>query len=311
MNTIADYLEHSRLPLIVSPMFLISRPPLIKACMAQKTIAAFPSLNARTLEELDRWLTELTQEHQQTQTPYAVNLIVHPTNPRLEQDLDLCVKHKVPLIITSLSAPSSVVPKIHKYGGAVFHDVATARHAQKAIEASVDGLILIGNGAGGHGGALSPFALVGEVRNFYSGPIGLGGALTKGRDILAAKALSCDFAYMGTRFIASTEAEAPQEYKNMIVTATAKDIIYTPAFTGIPGNYLIPSITNAGYNIQDIPLVGDPKLQLFKQNQAKKWKDIWGAGQGVGNIQEIAPVSEILKELEEDYKHQLHALYQS
>ncbi|MFN3884715.1 MAG: NAD(P)H-dependent flavin oxidoreductase [Rhodocyclaceae bacterium] len=235
--------------------------------------------------------------------PYAVNLIVHPTNERLEADLAQCVAHRVPLVITSLGKPSVIVDAVHGYGGLVFHDVTTVRHAEKALEAGVDGLILVAAGAGGHGGTLSPFALVSEVRRFYDGPLALAGAITNGRQILAAQVLGADFAYVGTRFIATQEANASDDYKQAILAAHADDIVYTPYFTGVPGNYLKSSIVRAGLDPAALPSGHGPKLEFARATEgAKAWRDIWGAGQGVGGIEDIPATAELVARLKNEHQ---------
>lgn len=231
--------------------------------------------------------------------PYAVNLIVHQSNPRLEEDLDTCVRHRVPIVITSLHSPERVVERVHEYGGMVLHDVTTLRHAKKAIAAGVDGLILVCAGAGGHAGSLSPFALVNEVRAIYDGLLVLAGSITNGSSILAAQAMGCDLAYMGTRFIATEESSAVDAYKQMIVDTTAADIIYTPYFTGVSGNYLKPSIAAAGLDPDNLSVGGRESMDVGKP---KKWKDIWGSGQGVGNILSVLPAGEVVAQLQEEYQ---------
>jgi nitronate monooxygenase len=239
--------------------------------------------------------------------PFAVNQIIHPSNDRLEHDLALCVKHRVPIVITSLRAPGEVVPVIHGYGGLVLHDVTTVRHAEKAIEAGVDGLVLVCAGAGGHAGTLSPFALLPEVRRLFRGPLALAGAITTGRAVLAAEVLGADLAYVGTRFIASDEAGAPEPYKRMVVDSSAADIVYTPSFTGVPGNYLRPSVVAAGLDPDHLP-AADKRDMDFGTRKVKAWKDVWGAGQGVGTIDAVLPVREIVARMAEEYRQARAAL---
>ncbi|OYY13609.1 MAG: nitronate monooxygenase, partial [Rhizobiales bacterium 35-68-8] len=249
------------LPVIASPMFIVSGPDLVVAECLSGVVGSFPALNARAPDTLDGWLTTIkarlaaarAAEPGRRIAPFAVNQIVHSSNDRLAQDMDTCVAHEVPLIITSLRPPGEVVRQAHSYGGIVFHDVTTVRHAEKALEAGVDGLILVCAGAGGHAGTLSPFALLGEVRRFYDGPVILSGSITTGRAILAAQAMGADLAYMGTRFIATAEANAAPGYKTMITQSAAADILYTPFFTGVPGNYLKPSITASGLDPEALP----------------------------------------------------------
>ena len=247
--------KNLQLPVICAPMFIVSNPDLVIAQCRSGVIGSFPALNARPEALLDDWLLRIKRELAASPgaAPFAVNQIIHASNTRLEHDMALCIKHEVPLIITSLSAPTAIVPRVHAYGGQVFHDVISVRHAEKAIEAGVDGLILVCAGAGGHAGTLSPFALVSEIRKFWDGPIALSGAIANGAAILAAQAMGADFAYIGTRFIASSEANAVSAYKDTLVAATAKDVVYTPYFTGVHGNYLQQSIVAAGLDPSDPP----------------------------------------------------------
>ncbi|WP_050466767.1 NAD(P)H-dependent flavin oxidoreductase [Herbaspirillum chlorophenolicum] len=296
-----------RLPVIGSPMFLVSNPALVIAQCCAGVVGSFPALNARPQEELDAWLTGIAEglaayrrrNPLAVVAPYAVNLIVHQSNQRLEDDLATCVRHRVPIVITSLHAPDRVVEQVHAYGGIVLHDVTTLRHAKKAIGAGVDGLILVCAGAGGHAGALSPFALASEVRAIFDGLLVLAGAISHGQGILAAQALGCDLAYMGTRFIASEESSAAPLHKQMIVDGTADDILYTPHFSGVPGNYLKPSIRAAGLDPDH--LVKEDK-QAVDFGKPKRWKDIWGSGQGIGAISAILPAAQIVEQLREEYR---------
>ena len=292
------------LPVICAPMFIISNPDLVIAQCKSGVIGSFPALNARPKEALDEWLTRIKAElaADPQAAPFAVNQIIHPSNERLEHDMALCVKHEVPLIITSLSAPTAIVPHVHAYGGKVFHDVISVRHAEKALEAGVDGLILVCAGAGGHAGTLSPFALVGEIRKFYDGPIALSGSITNGQAILAAQAMGADFAYIGTRFIATHEAHAVEAYKQAIVDSAAKDVVYTPYFTGVHGNYLSKSIVAAGLDPANLPERDKTSMNFGGATAAKAWKDIWGAGQGVGTINEVMPTAELVARLQQEYR---------
>jgi nitronate monooxygenase len=307
MFKIPAQLQTLALPVIASPMFLVSNPELVIAQCCAGIVGSFPALNARPQEALDAWLTEIENglallsaaDPDRAIAPYAVNLIVHQSNPRLEDDLETCVRHRVPVVITSLHAPDAVVDRVHAYGGLVLHDVTTVRHAKKALASGVDGLILVCAGAGGHAGTLSPFALVPEVRAFYDGLLVLAGAITSGAGILAAQTLGCQLAYMGTRFIASEEAAASQEHKQMIVTSTAADIVYTPYFSGVSGNYLKPSIRAAGLDPDNLP-EGDAADMNFAK--PKKWKDIWGCGQGAGNIHAVLPTGDIVARLSYEYE---------
>ncbi|HEX4986589.1 MAG TPA: nitronate monooxygenase family protein [Burkholderiales bacterium] len=297
------------LPVIGAPMFIVGVPALVIEQCRNGVVGSFPALNARPRERLDEWLAEIESAldaHAQANpgakvAPFAVNQIIHQSNDRLEHDLDACVRHRVPMIITSLRAPDDVVKKVHEYGGVVFHDVISIRHAQKALEAGVDGLILVCAGAGGHAGALSPFALLREVRRFFSGPIALSGSITDGAGILAAQAMGADFAYMGTRFIATTEANAVPEYKQMIVGHRAADVVYTPFFTGVHGNYLKPSIARAGLDPDNLGHADKTSMSFASDRPVKAWKDIWGAGQGIGNITDVLPAAELIARLKQEY----------
>lgn len=306
------------LPVIGSPMFIVSGPELVIAQCQAGILGAFPALNARPADVLRDWLQQITQtladydeQHpEQPSAPFAVNQIVHPTNDRLEHDVALCAEFKVPLMITSLHAPNQVVKKVHAYGGLVFHDVTTLRHAKKAIDAGVDGLILVCHGAGGHAGRLNPFAFVAEVRRFYDGPLVLAGAISKGEQIVAAQALGVDLVYMGTRFIATQEANAQAAYKLMVLDAAAGDIVYTNLFTGVHGNYLRQSIEQAGLDPDALP-EGDKTAMRYGSggsSKAKAWRDIWGAGQGVGAIASMHSVAEEVATLRQDYQKALDHL---
>lgn len=307
MFKIPAQLQNLALPVIASPMFLVSNPELVIAQCCAGIVGSFPALNARPQEALDAWLIEIEKglallsaaDLDRVIAPYAVNLIVHQSNPRLEDDLGTCVRHRVPVVITSLHAPDAVVDRVHAYGGLVLHDVTTVRHAKKALAAGVDGLILVCAGAGGHAGILSPFALVPEVRAFHDGLLVLAGAITSGEGILAAQTLGCQLAYIGTRFIASEEASASQDHKQMIVTSTAADILYTPYFSGVSGNYLKQSIRAAGLDPDNLP-EGDAADMNFAK--PKKWVDIWGCGQGAGNIHAVLPTGDIVARLSYEYE---------
>ncbi|PLX72218.1 MAG: nitronate monooxygenase [Azoarcus sp.] len=305
---VAGLYDQMSLPVICSPMFIISNPALVIAQCTSGVIGSFPALNARPQSQLDEWLDEIGSGLEGFRrdnpgarvAPFAVNQIVHQSNERLDADMESCVRHRVPLIITSLRAPGDVVSAAHSYGGKVFHDVTSVRHAEKAVEAGVDGLILVCAGAGGHAGTLSPFALVREVRRFFDGPIALSGAIANGGAILAARSMGADFAYIGTRFIASEEANAVDEYKRMLVDSSAADIVYTPYFTGVHGNYLKPSIVASGLDPDDLPHANKTSMN-FGSNRVKPWKDVWGAGQGVGSIDRIQPTREIVAQLKQEF----------
>jgi nitronate monooxygenase len=298
-----------RIPVFGAPMFLVSGPDLaIEQCKAG-VIGSFPALNARPQEELEKWLTRIETELARYQSehsekkvaPYAVNLIMNKANKRLDADLEVVLDHKVPIVITSLSAPTGLVPRVHEYGGIVFHDVIKVRHAEKALEAGVDGLIAVCGGAGGHAGNLNPFALVNELRRIHQGPLVLAGGITNGAGVLAAEAMGCDLAYMGTRFIATKESMAAERHKQMIVDSHSGDIVYTPMFSGVHGSYLAGSIRNAGLDPDNLPLNEAPGQYRAREDRPKTWKDIWGAGQGVGNIDDIPTVAELVDRLESEY----------
>lgn len=285
-----------KLPVIAAPMFLVSGPDLVVECCKAGVIGTFPSLNQRTTEGYREWLHDIKARLTPDAAAFGVNHIVHPTNPRLMADMMVSVEEKVPLIITSLGAVRDVVDAVHGYGGVVFHDIANVRHARKAAQAGVDGLILVANGAGGHAGVVNPFALVEEVRTFFDGTIILSGCLSTGRDVAAATMLGADFAYMGTRFISTTESQAQPEYKQMIVDAGASDITYTPAVSGIPANFLTPSLIANGIDPKSLP---EHKLDMGEE--ARAWKTVWSAGQGAGAVHDILPVGQLVRRLRDEY----------
>lgn len=291
------------LPVIGAPMFLVSNPELVIAQCRNGVIGAFPALNARAAGQLDEWLVQIAGElaNAPQAAPFAVNQIIHQSNARLEHDMDLCVKHRVPLIITSLRAPDDIVKHVHAYGGLVFHDAISVRHAEKALAAGVDGLILVCAGAGGHGGNLSPFALVREVRRFYAGPIALSGAITRGSAILAAQAMGADFAYMGTRFLATREAHIGATYQQTLLAAKAADIVNTSYFSGVPGNFLRQSIVAAGLDPDNLPQRDKSAMDFGNTVGIKAWRDILSAGQGVGDIDEILTVADLVARLKHEY----------
>jgi nitronate monooxygenase len=300
-----------RLPLIGAPLFIVSTPALVIAQCKAGVIGSFPALNARPAVELDDWLSQITEAlagHSQANpqipaAPFAVNQIVHASNDRLEHDMRLCVKHRVPIVITSLRPPAEVVSAVHSYGGLVFHDVINLRHAEKAAAQGVDGIIAVCAGAGGHAGLLSPFALVKQIREVYAGTIILSGAMSTGADVLAAQALGADLAYMGTRFIATTEAAASANYKQMLVDSRAEDIVYTSLFTGIAGNYLRGRLVNAGLDPEQLPAADKSAMNFGSGGNTayKAWKDIWGAGQSVSGIRQIDTVAELVGRMEQEY----------
>ncbi|UOD50638.1 NAD(P)H-dependent flavin oxidoreductase [Orrella daihaiensis] len=304
-------LQNLSLPVIASPMFTISYPELVLAQCKAGIVGSFPALNARPAQVLDQWLTDMKAELAQFKAdnpnkpvgPIAVNQIVHDSNVRLAQDVQTCVKHEVPILITSLRAPvPEIIDAVHAYGGIVLHDVINMRHAAKALDAGVDGLIVVAAGAGGHAGTQSPFALVGELRRHYQGPVILSGAISTGAAVLAAQAMGADLAYIGTRFIASTEANAVQDYKDAIVRASASDIIYTDLFTGVRGNYIRESIEKAGLDPDNLPTDKQDMNFSSGTSKPKSWKDIWGAGQGVGQVDDIVSVGEIVDRLKREYE---------
>src|SRR5262245_5383089 len=297
-------LQQLRIPVIGAPMFIAGNPKLVIEQCKAGVVGSFPALNARPKESLDAWLTEIETAlaGQPGAAPFAVNQICHKSNDRLEHDIETCIRHKVPITITSLRAPNDVIPKIHAYGGIVLHDVISVRHAEKALEAGVDGLILVCAGAGGHAGTLSPFALIGEVRRFFDGPIVLSGAIASGDAILAAQAAGADLAYIGTRFLATPEASVPERYKDEILKSAAADIVYTDLFSGVHGNYLKHSVINAGFDPKNMPKA-DKKMNFGSGSGVEKkvWRDIWSAGQGVGQIDSVVPVADVVAQLAREY----------
>lgn len=285
-----------KLPVIAAPMFLVSGPDLVVECCNAGVIGTFPSLNQRTTEGYREWLHDIKARRTADAAAYGVNHIVHPTNGRLMADLEVTVAEQVPLVITSLGAVRDLVDAVHGYGGVVFHDIANVRHARKAAEAGVDGLILVANGAGGHAGVVNPFALVEEVRGFFDGTIILSGCLSTGQDVAASLMMGADFAYMGTRFIATTESAAQGAYKQMIVDAGSMDITYTPAVSGIPANFLTPSLVENGIDPKTLP---EHKLDMGEE--AKAWKTVWSAGQGAGAIHDVLPAGELVRRLTDEF----------
>lgn len=309
MSQKAEFIKDLSLPVVAAPMFLISGPQLVIECCKNGIVGTFPALNQRTSEGFEEWLieikTELDKFEQETgkkAAPFGVNLIVHPTNPRLEADVKLCMKHKVPLVITSLGAVSMVVNAIHSYGGLVFHDIIKKRHAEKASEAGVDGLILVSAGAGGHGGTLNPMSLITEVKKFFDKTILLSGCISTGRDVASALQMGADLAYMGTRFINTEESKAPEEYRKMIIEAGASDVVYTAAISGVHANFLAASLKAAGVTEED--LKKDTKIDFGKElnTEAKAWKTIWSAGQGVTSIDNVLPVADLVQQLKAEFK---------
>ena len=285
-----------KLPVIAAPMFLVSGPDLVVETCNAGVIGTFPSLNQRTTEGYREWLHDIKSRLNPDAAAFGVNHIVHPTNPRLMADMMVSVEEKVPLIITSLGAVRDVVEAVHGYGGVVFHDIANVRHARKAAEAGVDGLNLVANGAGGHAGVVNPFALVEEVRSFFDGTIILSGCLSTGGDVAATIMMGADFAYMGTRFISTTESMAQSEYKQMIVESGASDITYTPAVSGIPANFLTPSLVANGIDPKSLPA-----HKLDMADEAKAWKTVWSAGQGSAGVRDVLPTAQLVRRLTDEF----------
>ena len=304
-----SFIKELSLPAIAAPMFLISDPQLVIECCKNGIIGTFPALNQRTSDGFEEWLVQIKTELDAYEVktgvktaPFGVNLIVHPTNPRLEVDLKLCIKHKVPIIITSLGAVSQVVDAVHSYGGLVFHDIIKKRHAEKAASAGVDGLILVAAGAGGHAGTINPMTLVAEIKKFYDKTIILSGCISTGRDIASALQMGADLAYMGTRFINTLESKAPEEYRQMIIKAGASDITYTAAISGVHANFLGASLAAAGITEED--LKKDVKIDFGKEldTEAKAWKTIWSAGQGAATVENVLTVAELTEKLKSEFK---------
>ena len=303
--------DRLRLPVIASPLFIISNPDLVVAQCKAGIVGSFPSLNARPVSQLDEWLAQITEElaawdraHPETPSaPFAVNQIVHKTNDRLEQDVELTAKYKVPLVITSLGARADMNAAIHAYGGIVMHDVINDRFARKAVDMGADGLIAVAAGAGGHAGRLSPFALIQELRTWFDGPIALSGSIASGAAILGAQAMGADLAYIGSAFIATKEANASQDYKDMIVASGGDDIVYSNLFTGVHGNYLRPSVAAAGLDPDNLPQADPSKMNFGSggNTKAKAWKDIWGCGQGIGAVKAVQSAGDFIAQLAEEY----------
>jgi nitronate monooxygenase len=311
--SLPEVLRGLRVPVIGSPMYIVSQPELVIAQCKAGIVGSFPALNARPAEQLELWLERITSElaaHRKAHPgakvgPFAVNQIVHKSNNRLEHDLAMCVKYKVPVVITSLGAREDVNQAVHAYGGIVLHDVINVTFAKKALEKGADGLIAVCAGAGGHAGTISPFALVQEIRAFFDGPLILSGAIANGRSVLAAQAMGADLAYIGSAFIATEEANATADYKNMIVSSSAADIVYTNAFSGVHGNYLLPSIVRAGLDPAALPASDPTKMDFGARDQAghsaKAWRDIWGSGQGIGAVREVTSAGAFVDRLAREY----------
>lgn len=310
MTVASSLLDRLSIPVIGSPLFILSNPKLVIAQCTAGIVGSFPALNARPAAMLDEWLAEITEalatwdaaHPDRPAAPFAVNQIVHRSNARLEQDLELCVKYKAPLVITSLGARPEVNAAVHSYGGIVLHDIINDRFARKAVEKGADGLVAVAAGAGGHAGVISPFALVQEIRTWFDGPIALSGAIATGRSVLAAQAMGADFAYIGSAFIATEEANASAAYKQAIVDSSASDIVYTNLFTGVLGNYLRPSVIAAGLDPDNLPQSDASAMNFHEGAKAKAWKDIWGSGQGIGAIDAVVPAATLVERLASEYR---------
>jgi nitronate monooxygenase len=316
--TLPAVLQNLTIPVIAAPLFIASGPKLVTEQCKAGIVGSFPALNARPAELLDTWLTDIQAELAKFKNahpdrivgPIAVNQIVHASNDRLAHDVEVCVKHKIPIIISSLrTPPQEMMEAIHSYGGIVLHDVISIRHAEKALEAGVDGLVLVASGAGGHAGPLSPFALVGEVRKFYQGTIALSGSIATGDAILAALAMGADLAYIGSRWLATKEANVTEAYQTAIVESSAADIVYTNLFTGVHGNYLKKSIVAAGLDPENLPVADKTKMNFGASAGAKAWRDIWGAGQGVGLMGDIPTTAEMVLRLKAEFEAAKARLY--
>ncbi|ARU15226.1 NAD(P)H-dependent flavin oxidoreductase [Croceicoccus marinus] len=297
--SLPDWLKHRlQLPAIAAPMFIVSQPDLVLAQCRSGIVGSFPSLNARPDGTFEQWLQRLNAELTDDDAPFAVNLIVHRSNARLQTDLELCVKYKVPIVICSLGAREEVNDAIHSYGGLVLHDVINDKFARKAVEKGADGVVAVAAGAGGHAGTTSPFALVSEIRSWFDGPVALSGSIANGQSILAAQAMGADVGYIGSAFIATQEAVAVPEYKQMIVDSRSEDIVYSNLFTGVHGNYLRGSIERSGMDPDNLP-ESDPSAMDF--GGSKAWKDIWGSGQGVGSVDAVVPAAELIARFKREY----------
>lgn len=304
---IAALKSRMAVPIIAAPMFLVSGPELVVACCRAGVVGSFPTLNARPIAELERWMMQITEALEaarssgETPAPWAANLIVHRSNPRADDDLALTLRHRPEIVITALGTPASVVEAVHSYGGLVFADVNSVAFARKAVAAGADGLVLIASGAGGHTGTLTPFAFVAAVREFFAGPVVVGGGIANGRAVRAVEVLGADFAYVGTRFIATVESQASAGYKRMLVDCTEEDLILTAHFTGVPANYLRPSLEAAGLKPEDLGVRTEKKFDHRGSDEAKAWRDIWAAGQGVRQVKDAPTVAELVGLLRAEY----------
>ena len=309
LSKLPPVLQNLPLPIIGSPLFIISNPKLVIAQCTAGVVGSMPALNARPAAQLDEWLHEITEglaawnrDHpDQPAAPFAINQIVHKTNDRLEHDMQVCAKYKVPIVITSLGARTDINDAVHAWGGVVLHDIINNTFAKKAVEKGADGLVAVAAGAGGHAGTKSPFALVAEIREWFDGPLALSGAIATGDAVLAAQAMGADFAYIGSAFIATEEARAIDAYKQCIVDSSSDDIVYSSLFTGVHGNYLKPSVRNAGLDPDKLP-ESDPSAMNFGGDKTKAWKDIWGCGQGIGAVKAVVPAGELVARLKREYQ---------
>jgi nitronate monooxygenase len=308
MSKLPAALSNLPFPVIASPLFIISNPKLVIEQCKAGVVGSMPALNARPAEQLEEWLIEITEtlaaynkaNPDKPAAPFAINQIVHKSNDRLEYDMDICVKYKVPIIITSLGAREDINQAAHSYGGVVLHDIINNKFAHKAIEKGADGLIAVAAGAGGHAGEKSPFALIQEIRQWFDGPVALSGSIASGDAVLAAQAMGADFAYIGSAFIATHEARAADAYKQAIVDCNSDDIVYSNLFTGVHGNYLAPSIKSAGLDPSNLP-VSDPSTMNFGGDAKKAWKDIWGCGQGIGAVDAVVSTADFVAKLKQQY----------
>ena len=309
MSNLPQTLRQLKFPVIASPLFIISNPKLVIEQCKAGVIGSMPALNARPASQLDEWLAEITEtlaaydraHPDNPAAPFAINQIVHKSNDRLDHDMEMCVKYKVPMIITSLGAREEINQAAHSYGAVVMHDIINDKFAHKAIEKGADGLIAVATGAGGHAGVKSPFALIQEIREWFDGPVALSGSIANGGAILAAQAMGADFAYIGSAFIATEEARALDAYKQCVVDSTSDDIVYSNLFTGVHGNYLAPSIRNAGLDPENLP-ESDPSKMNFGGDAKKAWKDIWGCGQGISAVKKVVPTAELVARLKREYQ---------
>jgi nitronate monooxygenase len=308
--TLPKILQNLRIPVVGAPLFIISNPKLVIAQCTSGIVGAMPALNARPAEQLDEWLAEITEalaawdraHPERKAAPFAINQIVHKSNDRLEHDMQVCARYKVPVVITSLGARTDVNDAVHAWGGIVLHDIINNFFAKKAVEKGADGLIAVAAGAGGHAGVKSPFALIQEIREWFDGPLALSGAISTGGGVLAAQAMGADLAYIGSAFIATEEARASEAYKQAIVDGTSDDIVYSSLFTGVHGNYLKPSIRNAGLDPDDLPESDPTKMNFGGGEGSKKaWKDIWGCGQGIGAVKAVVPAAALVDRLAREY----------